>query len=85
MRNTRKSGRLLRSKNSSRLTLKEWEGKPDKLQYFAPNPGEADSAVGAGPEIGLTDPTGRSSGSDHGLFSGLARGDRNITFAVCQL
>ena len=21
---------------------KEWEGKPDKLQYFSPNPGEGD-------------------------------------------
>jgi ferredoxin len=21
---------------------KDWEGKPDKLQYFSPNPGEGD-------------------------------------------
>jgi len=36
--------------------------------------------MGAGPEIGPTDPTGRSSGRDHSSFNGLARGDRNITF-----
>ena len=42
---------------------------------------EADSGprrMGAGPEIGPTDPTGRSSGRDHSPFNGLARGDRNI-------
>jgi hypothetical protein len=38
----------------------------------------------AGPEIGPTDPTGRSSGRDHTPFNGFARGDRNVTFAVCQ-
>ena len=36
--------------------------------------------MGAEPEIGPTDPTGRSSGRDHSSFNGLARGDRNITF-----
>ena len=36
--------------------------------------------MGAGPEIGPTDPTGRSGGRDHRSFNGLARGDRNITF-----
>jgi len=40
--------------------------------------------MGAGPEIGPTDPTGRSSSRDHSPFNGLARGDRNITFAVLQ-
>ena len=39
--------------------------------------------MGAGPEIGPTDLTGRSSGRDHSPFNRLARGDRNITFAVC--
>ena len=38
--------------------------------------------MGAGPVIGPTDPTGRSSGRDHSPFNGLARGDRDITFAV---
>src|SRR4051812_16817778 len=63
---------------------KEWEGKPDKLQYFSPNPGagviEADSARAAWvpePEIGPTDSTGRSSCRDHSSFNGLARGDSN--------
>ena len=37
--------------------------------------------MGAGPEIGPTDPTGRSSGRDHSPFKGLARGDRNINFS----
>jgi len=41
--------------------------------------------IDAGPEIGPPDPTGHSSDRDHGLFNGLARGDRNITFAVFQL
>jgi len=39
--------------------------------------------MGAGPEIGPTDPTGRSCGRDHSSFNWF-RGDRNITFAVCQ-
>src|SRR3979409_488241 len=36
---------------------KEWEGKPDKLQYFSPNPGagggggQRHRCMGAGPEI----------------------------------
>jgi hypothetical protein len=46
---------------------------------------ERPHCIGAGPEIGPTDPTGRSSGRDHRLFNGLARGDHNITFAVRQL
>src|SRR6202048_4411819 len=39
--------------------------------------------MGAGPEIGPTDPTGRSCGRDHSSFNWF-RGDSNITFAVCQ-
>src|SRR3981189_1019444 len=60
---------------------KEWEGKPDKLQYFSPNPGAGDGGgqrrrgMGAGPEIGATDPTGRSSGRDHSPLIFLVRGD----------
>ena len=36
------SGQILRSKNRPRPNSKEWEGKPDKLQYFSPNPGAGD-------------------------------------------
>jgi len=29
-------------KRESPADAKEWEGKPDKLQYFSPNPGGGD-------------------------------------------
>ena len=47
---------------------KNWEGKPDKLQYFAPNPGmwTAPALIGRGTGDRAADPTGRSSGRDHG-------------------
>ena len=36
------------------------------------------------PDQGSAHPTRRSSGRDYRPFNGLARGGRNITFAVCQ-
>src|SRR6202165_468330 len=57
---------------------KEWEGKPDKFQYFSPNPragdwgGQRPRRMGAGPESGPTDPTGRSCGRDHSPFNWFA-------------
>jgi hypothetical protein len=39
----------------------------------------------AGPEIGPTDPTGRSGARDHRPFKDLARGDRNITFGFASV
>src|ERR1700730_16368982 len=57
---------------------KEGEGKPNKLQYLSPNPGAGDRGgqrrrrMGAGPESGPTDPTGRSCGRDHGPFNWFA-------------
>jgi len=41
MPNTRKFGQILQSKTLP-PDSKEWEGKPDKLQYFSPNPGAGD-------------------------------------------
>jgi ferredoxin len=38
--NAQGSGQILRSKKPPRRTLRE--GKPDKLQYFSPNPGAGD-------------------------------------------
>jgi Pterin 4 alpha carbinolamine dehydratase len=39
----------------------------------------------AGPEIGPTNPSGRSGGRDHRPFKDLARGDRNITFGFASV
>jgi len=46
---------------------------------------EGDSARACGePDFHPPDPIGRSSSRDHGPFTGLSRGDRNITFGVTR-
>src|SRR5437868_8993392 len=90
MRNTRKSGQILRSKKRPSRTLRSGRGSRTNSNTFHQIPArviEADSARAIwvpDPRSGPTDPTARSSGRDHRPFNGLARGDRNITFAVCQ-
>src|ERR1700674_4002210 len=86
MRNTRKPGQILWSKKRPHRTLRSGRGSRTNSNTSHQIPArviETDSArmiLGAGPEIGPTDPTGLSAGRDHWSFNGLARGDRNITF-----
>src|SRR2546421_8265193 len=77
MRNTQESGQILRSKNRPRRTLRSGRGSRTNSNTSHQIPErviEADSArarMGAGPEIGPTDPTGRRSGRDHSSLQWL--------------
>ena len=69
---------------------KEWEGKPDKLQYFSQIPArviEADNVRA----ISVPDPRsaqlirpGAAAAVINRPFNGSTRRGRNITFSVCQ-
>src|ERR1700754_1550926 len=89
MLNSRKSGQILRSKKRPRPTLRSGRGSrtnfhtSHQVRGRVIEGGQRPRRMGAGPEIGPSDPTGRSCGRDHSSFNWF-RGDRNITFAVCQ-
>src|SRR5258705_5009161 len=90
MRNTRKSGQILRSKKRPRPTLRSGRGSRTNSNTSHQIPAqviEADSARAVwvpDPRLAQTDPTGRSSGRDHSPFNGLARGGRHITFELAS-
>src|SRR6266511_3683379 len=75
MRNTRKHGQILRSKKRPHLILRRERGSltnSNTSYQIQARVIEADSARAAM----------RSSARNHSPFNGLARGDRDITFAV---
>src|ERR1700730_16527674 len=89
MLNSRKSGQILRSKKRPRPTLRSGRGSRTNFHTSHQVPGrviEADSAravwVPDPRSVQLIQP-GRSCGRYHSSFNWF-RGDRNITFAVCQ-
>src|ERR1019366_7312152 len=78
MRNTRKSGQILWSKKRPRPTRRSGRGSRTNFNTSHQIPArviEADSAHAVwvpDPEIGPTDPTGRSCGRDHSPFNWFA-------------
>src|ERR1700724_2062407 len=72
MRNSRKSGQILRSKKRSRPTLRSGRGSRTNSNTSHQIPARVIEAeqrqrrIDAGPEIGPPDPTGHSSDRDHG-------------------
>src|ERR1700724_902291 len=87
MRNTRKSGQILRSKKRPRPTPRSGRRSRTSSNTSHQIPArviEADSALAvrvAGPEIGPTDPTGRSRGRDHSPFNWFVADSRAIRAA----